>query len=137
MNQDSRDTEKKSTVARQEEEILEFWNKNGIFKKSEEKDALKGEYVFYDGPPFASGLPHYGHLLAGTIKDAIPRYRSMQGWRVRRRWGWDCHGLPVENMVEKELGLETKKDILGFGIEPFNETARRSIMRDADVWKDR
>ena len=135
MNQDSRDTEKKSTVARQEEEILEFWNKNGIFKKSEEKEAPKGEYVFYDGPPFASGLPHYGHLLAGTIKDAIPRYRSMQGWRVRRRWGWDCHGLPVENMVEKELGLETKKDILGFGIEPFNETARRSIMRDADVWK--
>lgn len=122
-------------IAKREEEILKFWNTNGIFKKSEEKLAPNGEFVFYDGPPFATGLPHYGHILAGTIKDAIPRYRTMRGYRVRRRWGWDCHGLPLENEIEKELGLETKRDIEKLGVDAFNEAARAAVLRYADDWK--
>ncbi len=124
-----------SDFSKREESILEFWNKEKIFKKSLEKPAPKGEYVFYDGPPFANGLPHYGHILASTIKDAIPRYRTMQGYRVQRKWGWDCHGLPVENLVEKELGFKTKRDIEAYGIEKFNAAARVSIMKDVSDWK--
>src|SRR3954463_8723933 len=120
----------KSALAAREEEVLAFWNKEKIFEQSLEKDAPKGEFIFYDGPPFANGLPHYGHILASTIKDAIPRYRTMQGYRVARRWGWDCHGLPVENLVEKELGLKAKRDIEEYGIEKFNKAARTSIMKD-------
>src|SRR3989338_7942368 len=125
----------KGPLALREEEVLEFWNKEGIFQKSLEKPSPKGEYIFYDGPPFANGLPHYGHILASTIKDAIPRYRTMQGYRVQRRWGWDCHGLPVENLVEKELGFKNKRDIEAYGIEKFNKAARVSIMKDVSDWK--
>jgi len=125
----------KSETARKEEEVLAFWNKNNVFKKSEEKDAPQGEFVFYDGPPFANGLPHYGHILASVVKDSIPRYKTMRGFRVHRRWGWDCHGLPVENLVEKELGLKTKRDIETYGIAQFNEQARVSIMKDVASWK--
>jgi len=124
-----------SDLSKREEEILKFWEENKIFEQTLQKDAPKGEYVFYDGPPFANGLPHYGHILASTIKDAIPRYRTMQGYHVARRWGWDCHGLPVENLVEKELGLKSKRDIEQYGIEKFNETARTSIMKDVGAWK--
>src|SRR3989344_3248600 len=96
----------KSERAQREEEILKFWKENKIFEKSLEKNppagGSKGEFVFYDGPPFATGLPHYGSLLSSIIKDVIPRYKTMRGFHVRRRWGWDCHGLPIENMVEKE-----------------------------------
>ncbi|HPY12920.1 MAG TPA: class I tRNA ligase family protein, partial [Candidatus Paceibacterota bacterium] len=125
----------KSDVAKREEEVLAFWRENQIFEKSLTKDSPKGEFVFYDGPPFATGLPHYGHLLAGTMKDVIPRFKTMKGFHVRRRWGWDCHGLPVENLVEKELGLKNKKDIEDFGIDGFNEKARESVLRYADEWK--
>lgn len=125
----------KGALAAREEEVLKFWNEEEIFKKTLEKPSPRGEFTFYDGPPFANGLPHYGHILASTIKDAIPRYRTMQGYRVPRRWGWDCHGLPVENLVEKELGLKSKRDIEELGIEKFNETARRSIMKDVADWK--
>ncbi|MCW9054846.1 MAG: class I tRNA ligase family protein [Candidatus Pacebacteria bacterium] len=127
--------EEKSGVAKREEGVLAFWHTNNVFKKSEEKPAPKGEYVFYDGPPFATGLPHYGHLLASTIKDAIPRYQSMRGHRVVRKWGWDCHGLPLENEIEKELGLTTKRDIESLGIAKFNEAARDAVLRYADDWK--
>ncbi len=126
---------KKSPVAQKEESILSFWQENDIFKKSLEKDAPKGDFVFYDGPPFATGLPHYGHLLAGTIKDIIPRYKTMQGYHVPRRWGWDCHGLPIENLIEKELGLATKKDIEAYGIEKFNTAAKNSVLRYEKEWK--
>jgi isoleucyl-tRNA synthetase len=125
----------KSAFAEREEKTLEFWNKERIFEKSLTKEAPKGEFVFYDGPPFANGLPHYGHLLASSIKDAIPRYRTMRGYRVRRQWGWDCHGLPVENLVEKELGFKSKRDIEQYGIAKFNEAARTSIMKDVADWK--
>ena len=123
-------------IAKREEEILAFWNKNKIFKKSEEKKAPKGYFTFYDGPPFATGLPHYGHILAGTIKDAIPRYKTMRGYRVVRKWGWDCHGLPLENQIEEELGLKDKKAIEGIGIDVFNKAARDSVLRYVDDWKE-
>ncbi len=137
MSREHEHTEKKplSDAAKREEDILAFWTERGIFEKTLLKDAPKGEYVFYDGPPFATGLPHHGHILAGTIKDTIPRYRTMQGFKVRRRWGWDCHGLPLENLVEKELGLKTKKDIEDLGVETFNEKARDMVLHYADDWK--
>ncbi len=125
----------KSEVAKREEEILKFWRENRIFEKSLEKTAEKKEYVFYDGPPFATGLPHFGHLLPTSLKDAIPRYQTMRGFHVGRRWGWDCHGLPIENLIEKELGLRTKKDIETLGIEVFNRKARESVLRYADQWQ--
>ncbi|MFZ2038972.1 MAG: class I tRNA ligase family protein [Minisyncoccia bacterium] len=125
----------KSQIAEKEEKILEFWNKEKIFQQTLDKKSPKGEYVFYDGPPFATGTPHYGHLLAGTIKDVIPRYKTMCGFHVRRQWGWDTHGLPVENLVEKEFGLKNKKDIEDFGVKKFNEAARASVLRYAEDWK--
>ncbi len=123
----------KTPRALREEEILHFWEKNKIFEKSEAKE---GEaFVFYDGPPFATGLPHYGHILPGTIKDVIPRYWSMKGKKLRRRWGWDCHGLPMENEIEKELGISGKKAIEEYGVEKFNAEARKRVLRYADDWK--
>ena len=121
--------------AEREESILKFWHDYGIFEKSLEKDSPRGEFVFYDGPPFATGLPHFGHLLPTTLKDLIPRYKTMQGYSVRRRWGWDCHGLPVENIIEKELNLDSKKDIEGYGIDKFNEAARQNVLRYAEEWR--
>jgi isoleucyl-tRNA synthetase len=131
MNESS----KKSPQASAEEQVLSFWNTHSIFQKSLEKDSPQGNFVFYDGPPFATGLPHYGHLLTGTIKDIIPRYKTMQGYHVDRTWGWDCHGLPIENLIEKELGLATKKEILDYGIDKFNQAARDSVLRYESEWK--
>lgn len=127
----------KSDVAKREEEVLTFWNEHDIFNKSILAPAGKkpeGDFVFYDGPPFATGLPHFGHILAGTIKDAIPRFWTMNGKRVKRVWGWDCHGLPLENLIEKELGLATKRDIEEYGVKNFNDKARGAVMRYADDW---
>lgn len=125
----------KSETAKREEEVLAFWRENKTFERSLEKDAPKGEFVFYDGPPFATGLPHHGSLLSSIIKDVIPRYKTMRGFRVRRRWGWDTHGLPIENLVEKELGLATKKDIEKIGIAKFNETARSMVLKYVEDWR--
>ncbi len=126
----------KSDRAVKEEKILKFWQENQIFEKTLEKEASKGEFVFYDGPPFATGLPHAGSLLSSVVKDVIPRYKTMQGFHVRRRWGWDCHGLPIENMIEKELGLKDKTEIEGkIGIKAFNEACRASVLRYASEWK--
>ena len=129
------DTGSKSKIVKTEEKILAFWEEKEIFKKSLEKPSPKGDFVFYDGPPFATGEPHYGHVVPGTIKDVIPRYKTMKGYHVRRRWGWDCHGLPVENLIEKELKLESKKDIIDYGIHNFNEKSKESVMRYANDWK--
>ncbi|MFA5744739.1 MAG: isoleucine--tRNA ligase [Candidatus Paceibacterota bacterium] len=125
----------KSEVAKREEEILVFWEREQIFQKSLTKKAPKGEFVFYDGPPFATGLPHSGSLLSSVSKDLIPRYKTMRGYRVRRRWGWDTHGLPIESLVEKKLGLKNKKEILTLGIEKFNETARAMVLDYVHDWK--
>jgi len=125
----------KTEVAKREEAILAFWNENKIFQKSLEKDSIKGDYVFYDGPPFATGLPHYGHIVASVIKDVVPRYKTMRGYHVPRVWGWDCHGLPIENIVEKELGFKHKKDIKEYGIAKFNERCREQVMTYAADWE--
>jgi len=131
----------KSQVALAEEAVLSFWQNNKIFEKSLEKNLpennshSKGEFVFYDGPPFATGTPHYGHLLAGTMKDAIPRYKTMQGYLVPRKWGWDCHGLPIESLIQKENNLHTKKDIENFGIKKFSQAAKVSVFRYDAEWR--
>jgi len=127
--------ENKSETALREEGVVAFWKAAAIFEKTLEKDAPEGEFVFYDGPPFATGLPHMGHLLISSYKDAIGRYKTMRGYRVPRRWGWDCHGLPIENIVEKKLGLTTKKDIEELGIARFNEEAKRSVLTYVADWK--
>lgn len=126
----------KTDFAKQEEEVLKFWEKNNIFKKSVEARSNNSDYVFFDGPPFATGLPHFGHFVPGTIKDIIPRYKTMKGFRVERRFGWDCHGLPVENLIEKELGLNSKTDIEKYGIDKFNEACRASVLRYVKEWKE-
>jgi isoleucyl-tRNA synthetase len=118
-----------------EERILAFWNEKKIFLKSLEATVGKQEFVFFDGPPFATGLPHYGHLLAGTIKDIIPRYWTMRGRHVSRRFGWDCHGLPVENEMEKEFKISGKKDIEKLGIHFFNEACRSIVLRYTNQWE--
>ncbi len=121
-----------------EEDILKFWQENKIFEKSvENRKAAEGDnaYSFYDGPPFATGLPHYGHIVASVIKDVIPRYWTMKGKYIPRKWGWDCHGLPIENIIEKEMGSKTKKEIEELGVEKFNNLCRSKVMSYADDWK--
>lgn len=125
----------KVSFPQQEEEILKFWEENGVFKKSVSQREGCPEYVFYDGPPFATGLPHFGHFLPSTIKDIIPRYQTMKGKKVERRFGWDCHGLPVENLIEKELGLKDKTEIENYGIDKFNEACRASVLRYTSEWR--
>ncbi|MDR2952321.1 MAG: isoleucine--tRNA ligase, partial [Treponema sp.] len=120
---------------KQEEEILKFWEQNRIFEKSVSQRDKADEFVFYDGPPFATGLPHFGHFVPSTIKDIIPRYQAMKGKKVTRRFGWDCHGLPVENLIEKELSLNSKTDIEKFGVAKFNEACRASVLRYVKEWR--
>lgn len=119
----------------EEQKILKFWNENRIFEKSLEKNKKRKAFVFYDGPPFATGTPHYGHLLQSAIKDAIPRYKTMQGFYVERQWGWDCHGLPIENIVEKEIGTKTKKEIVAMGVKKFNDLCRQRIFTFMHEWE--
>ncbi len=119
----------------QEEKVLAFWEKKDIFKKSIANREGAPDYVFYDGPPFATGLPHFGHFVPSTIKDIIPRYQTMKGKKVERRFGWDCHGLPVENLIEKELGLNSKTDIEKYGVAQFNEACRASVLRYVNEWR--
>jgi len=118
-----------------EEAILRFWEENDIFKKSIRHREGCEEYVFYDGPPFATGLPHFGHFVPGTIKDIYPRYMTMKGKLVDRRFGWDCHGLPVEYEMEKELKISGKKEIEDYGIAKFNESCRSIVLRYTDEWR--
>jgi isoleucyl-tRNA synthetase len=117
-----------------EAQILAFWEAHRIEEKSlaSRKDRA---FVFYDGPPFATGLPHYGHLLAGTIKDIVPRYWAMQGYGVERRFGWDCHGLPIESLIEGELGLHSKADIEAYGVPKFNAACRAGVLRFTKEWR--
>jgi isoleucyl-tRNA synthetase len=124
------------TANERELEVLEFWNENKIFEKSLFENKGNPSYTFYDGPPFATGLPHYGHLLQSYLKDSIPRFQTMKGKYVRRVWGWDTHGLPIENGVEKELGLKSKKEIEEFGIEKFTKTATDTVLRYDKDWKE-
>ena len=118
-----------------ERAILERWTADRTFEASVEQRPADDEYVFYDGPPFANGLPHYGHLLTGYVKDVVPRYQTMRGHRVARRFGWDTHGLPAEMAAEKELGIAGHKAINEFGIAEFNEYCRQSVLRYTAEWE--
>ncbi|HLC89863.1 MAG TPA: isoleucine--tRNA ligase [Patescibacteria group bacterium] len=124
-----------SKISQKEKEILKFWQDHKIFEKTLEKESPKGDFVFYDGPPFATGTPHYGHIVASLMKDVVPRFWTMSGYHVDRVWGWDCHGLPIENIVEKELGFKTKKEIIEFGVDKFNEACRSKVLTFVEEWK--
>jgi isoleucyl-tRNA synthetase len=127
--------ESQVSFPKMEEEVLKFWNENRIFEKSIESRPAEKLYSFYDGPPFATGTPHYGHIVASAIKDTVPRYFTMKGYRVERKWGWDCHGLPIENIAEKELGITHKKEIEQLGVAKFNETCRSKVLEYVAEWK--
>ena len=118
-----------------EERILAWWAEHKTFERSVASRPAEDEFVFYDGPPFANGLPHYGHLLTGYVKDAVPRYRTMRGQRVERRFGWDCHGLPAETEAEKELGVSGRGPITEFGIGRFNQYCQTSVLRYTKEWE--
>ncbi len=118
-----------------EEGVLAYWAANGTFGESVARPAGR-DFVFYDGPPFANGLPHYGHLITGYVKDVVPRFRTMHGDRVARRFGWDCHGLPAEVEAERLLGISGKAEILAMGIEKFNDACRESVLRYTREWRD-
>ena len=128
------DGPQKSEIARKEEETLAFWEREHVFEKSLEKPAPKGDFVFYEGPPTANGKPGIHHLESRAFKDAIPRYKTMRGYHVSRRAGWDTHGLPVELEVEKELGFSGKPDIEKYGVAAFNAKCRASVLRYIDLW---
>ena len=116
--------------------VLAFWAEDDTFRASiDQREAGDNEFVFYDGPPFANGLPHYGHLLTGYVKDAVPRYQTMRGRRVDRRFGWDCHGLPAEMEAEKELGISGHVEIARYGIDRFNDACRTSVLRYTKEWE--
>jgi len=126
----------KSQINEIEKEILEFWKKNKIFEKSLKKNKEKKPYIFYDGPPFATGMPHYGHILGSVTKDVYGRFWTMKGRYVRRIWGWDCHGLPIENIAEKGLGINSKDEIEKMGIKKFNNYCRSKVLEYAGAWKE-
>ena len=120
--------------------MLDFWAADGTFQASVDARAAgengANEFVFYDGPPFANGLPHYGHLLTGYVKDVVPRYQTMRGRRVERRFGWDTHGLPAEVEAEHQLGIKHKSEIEEMGVAAFNDACRASVLRYTDEWRD-
>ena len=117
-----------------ERSVIERWRHERTFERSIEQRSPSNEFVFYDGPPFANGLPHYGHLLTGFVKDAVPRYKTMRGHRVERRFGWDCHGLPIEMQAEKELGVTGRLAIQELGVDRFNEHCRSIVGTTSDTW---
>jgi isoleucyl-tRNA synthetase len=127
--------DQKESFPKREEKVLKFWNEKKIYKQSVDARKEQKLFSFYDGPPFATGLPHYGHLLAGTIKDVVLRYKTMKGYYVPRRFGWDCHGLPVENEVEKAQGLSGAAIIEAYGIAKFNEECRSIVLRYTKEWE--
>lgn len=118
-----------------EAEVLEYWDRDDTFRASIARRDDAPEYVFYDGPPFANGLPHYGHLLTGYVKDIVPRYRTMRGYKVERRFGWDTHGLPAELEVQRQLGITDKAQIEEMGIEKFNDACRASVLKYTNEWR--
>ena len=119
-----------------EREILAFWRENNVFRTSVERRPVENSYVFYDGPPFITGLPHNGTLLASIVKDVVPRFQTMRGHRVERRWGWDCHGLPAENFVEKKLNLKDKQAVLAYGLEKYIIACCDNMIQTGSLWEE-
>lgn len=125
----------KKSIPEFEEEVLQFWKSDKTFEKSVEKNPENNLYVFYDGPPFISGMPHYGHLLGSIAKDVIPRYWTMKGKRVERVWGWDAHGLTVENRVQEELGIKNRRDIENYGLDKFTQACYQYTSKVSAEWE--
>lgn len=123
------------TIKQIEESISKFWKENKIFEKSVEQTKKGKPYIFYDGPPFATGLPHYGHLLGSILKDVFPRFQTMLGRYAKRTWGWDCHGLPIESIVEKKLQLKSKDEIEKMGVQKFNNLCRNQVLTYDKDWR--
>jgi isoleucyl-tRNA synthetase len=119
-----------------ERQVLAYWRDHAIFQKTLERNRNGKRFVFLEGPPTANGLPHPGHVLTRTVKDVVLRYKTMQGYHVDRKGGWDTHGLPVEIEVEKELNIEDKQDIEAYGIAAFNEKCKKSVFRYEKAWRD-
>ncbi len=119
-----------------EKDWVERWKQDGTFEKSVENRSKDNSYVFYDGPPFISGVPHHGTLLSSIVKDAIPRYQTMKGKRVERVWGWDCHGLPAERFTEKKLGIHSRQEVIEYGIEKYINATRQNMVQTSSEWED-
>lgn len=119
-----------------EKDIVHYWKENKTFEKSIELRPKEAAYVFYDGPPFISGVPHHGTLLSSIVKDAVPRYQTMQGRRVERVWGWDCHGLPAERFTEKKLGINSRQEVIEYGIEKYIVATRENMVQTSNLWED-
>ena len=127
---------KRRRAAEYEKALVEWWKKSKTFEKSVEQRSIDDSYVFYDGPPFITGMPHHGTLLSSIVKDAVPRYWTMRGKRVERRWGWDCHGLPAENFVEKQLGITDRREIgTKWSLEDYILKARESMVANSETWE--
>ena len=118
-----------------EHHLLKFWTEEKIFKKSLEKNPSSNPYIFYDGPPFATGLPHHGHLVGSILKDAVPRYWTMKGKFVQRRFGWDCHGLPIEHEIDKSLGMSSADAVKQLGVKGYNDECRKIVQRYTTQWQ--
>lgn len=119
-----------------EKDLVKQWKKNKTFEKSVEQRPKENSYVFYDGPPFISGVPHHGTLLSSIVKDAVPRYQTMKGKRVERVWGWDCHGLPAERFTEKKLGIHSRQEVIEYGIEKYIKATRENMIQTSSEWED-
>ena len=117
-----------------EKEVLKFWDEDKTFEKSVHNRDGAAEFVFYDGPPFANGTPHYGHIMVSYVKDVVARFQTMSGKKVDRRLGWDCHGLPAEMSAEKQLGVSGRKQIEEFGVEKFNDFCRSDVLKYSGIW---
>jgi len=118
-----------------EHDVLAYWEKDKVFEQSLEASASKPPYIFYDGPPFATGLPHHGHLVGSTLKDIIPRYYTMKGYYVQRRFGWDCHGLPIEHEIDKALGMSAIEAVEKMGVKGYNDECRKIVQRYTAEWR--
>jgi isoleucyl-tRNA synthetase len=118
-----------------EHEVLRFWKENDVFNASLKQTQNCPPYIFYDGPPFATGLPHHGHLVGSTLKDIIPRYYTMQGRYVQRRFGWDCHGLPIEHEIDKALGMSSQQAVAQLGVKGYNDECRKIVQRFTAEWE--
>ncbi len=138
MSQDTEVNESENTsfsFVENEHNILKFWKEKNIFQKSLDQTKSNSPYIFYDGPPFATGLPHHGHLLAGTLKDIVPRYWTMKGRFVSRRFGWDCHGLPIEHEIDKKLGMSAQDAVKKIGVKGYNDECRAIVQRFTSEWE--
>ncbi len=131
-----KEVEQRKKYSEMEHGVMDFWREDKTFEKSVDARSSDDAYVFYDGPPFITGVPHYGTLLSSIIKDAVPRYWTMKGKRVERVWGWDCHGLPAENLVEKKLGIEDKRDVEKVGLEKYIQTCHSEMVQGTTEWED-